>query len=72
MTIEELIKIIGPYPGDATVYITFPDDEVTPLVVTYDVKHKIMRLCKNAEEISYLESVIEDRTAASGRGGVGA
>lgn len=71
MTIEELIKIIGPYPLDATVYITFPDDEVTPLVVTYDVKNKIMRLCKNAEDISVTESVIEDRTPESGRNGVG-
>lgn len=71
MTISELLRVLAIYPRHARVCITFPDDEKEPVLVTYDAKNMILRLCSHADDVGATEQVIEDYSPESGRNGVG-
>ena len=72
MTIDDLRRVIRDLPGTDEIWITFPDDEVTPMIVTYDKKHGIIRLCARDDGVGLNEHVLEDYSPESGQLGDGA
>jgi hypothetical protein len=72
MLVSDLRRALADIPDGAWVFLTWPDDECSPGVITYDAANRIFRLCKSVDDVGKTERVLEDYTVASGQFGVGA